>query len=168
MHTVEQFVTRRWAAATPAEPEPTGSLFILTVPSGLRRRILWLAAGAFLQTADNDYWFTVCKLNFRRRGTNVGSFEFTDCAAYMSAAVRAMAPRTLNRIKPDGTGSAQPSLQFREVAGVSSNGRDNCDLAAFDFTVDCNEIQFEVEKTLYGGSAVNPFCLLFGMKIVSL
>lgn len=168
MHTVEQFVTRRWAAATPAEPEPPGVLFTLTVPSGLRRRLIWLAAGSFRQTAYTDIWFTVCKLNFRKRGTTVGSFEFTDCASATPVATRDLSPRALNRIKPNGSGSTQPGLQFREETPASVPDRDNVDLGCFDFPVDCNEIQFEVEKTYYGGSALNAFYLLFGLKIVSL
>lgn len=170
MQTTENFVVHRWAAAAPAEPVAPGQVWqpALTVPRGPRTRLIWLAAGAFCQRVDTDMWFVVGKLNFKRKGAPVGSFEFTDCSSVMSAAVRAMAPRALIRAKPNGNGSAQPSLQWREEIPAVAHDRDNIDIPCYELIIDCDQIEMEIEKTYAAIAGANAFNLVFGAKILSL
>lgn len=170
MHTTERFKAYRWAAAAPAEPVPPGQLWepAVTVPRGLRTRLIWLAAGAFCQRLNTDLWFAVARLNFKRKGAPVGSFEFTDCSSIVTTTMRDDAPRALTRAKPDGNGSAQPSLQWREEIPAVSHDRDNIDLPCYELQIDCDQIEFEIEKTFAAIAPANAFNLLFGAKIVSL
>lgn len=170
MQTVEKFIRYGWAIPlTPTELVAPGIVTELTqqVLKGKRKRYIWIAAGASIQTADADEWFIFGRLSFFRKGTSVGTFEFCDCSAETFAATRAEAPRQLSRIKPNGTGSTQPVLQFNDYLPASGYVRDNLDCPCFEFEIDCDEVRYEVEKAYFNGNPANYFAIVIGAKIVS-
>lgn len=166
--TGEAFTVTRYAAGlVPAELATPGLLHSIKVPSGKRQRFVWIAAGAFYQNAVTDCWFVLGKLTFRRRGSPVGVYDFSDASGFLTEAERLDAPRQITRLKPNGNGSQQPSLQFREAIPGVTPDRDNLDLACFAFTLDCDQIDYEIEKT-YSNVPAAALNIVLGFKVLSI
>jgi hypothetical protein len=138
----------------------------LNIPPEALRRSIWVAAGAFFQSATGDHWIVQGRLVFLRTGKAKGSFLIGDASSELTGPERDAASRQALRIRADGSGSVQPILRYENrVAGIA---RDNCDIAAFNVSVEADEVQWVLDHSYVLASAPgNLVKIITGLRVLS-
>jgi hypothetical protein len=161
-NSVEQFQTETASAGPVTDFVTPGVKATLSVPAEAANRYIWIACGSYFQFAKADHWFIQGRINFFLRTTQVGFLEFSDASAELDDAERLIAPRTVTRISASGDGSYQPVLRFQKFSDAAYY-RDNLDIPCLSVRVECDRIEYDLEKSYCATSGA----FLIGLRCVS-